>query len=688
MRCCILLIPTLATFFAATSFGANFVPKQLRLSAPGTLYCRQDGSELKIPVTVNGTPATVILALFTKDRGKTVERLQGGYLGWHYVDLIDTCIYVSAPCIFGTGQNTVVWNGRNKNGRIPPNRDYTYYLWGYDHTSPGLIATRYIEPRRFARAHIRTRDVGGRPLANPVIADGVPDTGVSTTPVRVVRNKWRLGNDPEDRTLIETTTYSSSGDAPRLTFKPDDWRRFFTITRKPGAFVLGKWEWVPNGTAFLLTDWGNNGEVAYPTNVPDTEPPLGGPVSDEANLLFFPYLWPRGDSSIPSMKTGIACVDVNDGSLVRKLDFTGWWSGPPDALYTLHNLEFRDSFIFANSPRSCLAQMIDPYAQDDTRLARWANGFGDAIGDKIQTSGSQTWACFGSQQPPSPTSLSPDANRFSLFPATGLDAASFGAFTPDGTGIGYFTIPGMENGKVQALRIIDSGSAFDGIFFGGSDSAGDSAGIRYIACDSVKGMIAEAGDSFGVLRVLEPYEYDVWITGSVRFITWDGTIITFLRIEFSSDDGGTWSTIVDGVEAAKGYYRWTVPDVQSDRCRIRLINSENAADTWQPISGLFSITGPSGVSEEKETPRVFTMANYPNPFNPSTTITFTLPRDGQVFLNVNNVTGRKVSELVQGFYPAGKHAVTWNAKECASGVYFCTLRAGERVETRKMLLVR
>ncbi|MHB9028759.1 MAG: T9SS type A sorting domain-containing protein [Candidatus Latescibacterota bacterium] len=686
MRYRFLFVHTLILFAVASAFGANFAPTQLRLSAPSILSYRQDGSEGRFPVTVIGTPATVTFAIFTKGRGATVERLHGGYLGWHYVDRIDTCIYISAPYIFGTGQNTVIWNGRNENGRIVPNRDYTYYLWGYDHTSPGVIATHYIEPRRFARACIMIKDFDGRPIVNPIIFDGVPNTGVSTEPARVVRNKWVIGSDPEDRALIETTAYFSSGEAPRLTFHPDDRKYFFTESRKPGALVLRKWEWVPNGNSFLRTDWGLNGEAAYPTEVTVSEPPFCGPVSDGANLLFFPYLWPRGDSGIPSMSTGIAGVDVRDGSLVRKLNLSAWWSGPPDALYTQDNLEFRDGFLFANSPRSCLAQMIDPYTQDDTSLVRWANGFGDGIGDKSQRSDSPTWACFGSQQPPSPTSLSPDANLFSVFPATGLDAASFGVFTPDGTGVGYFTIPGMENGPVQALHVINYDSAFDGIYFGGVNAGGDSAGIRYTAFDSVKGLIAQAGDSFGNVGLLDPYEDDLWPAGSVRFIAWDGDSFQFLNIEFSADGGATWTTIAERVEVTKGYYRWTVPEIHSYRCRIRISDSNNIG--YSQTSGFFTITGPTTISEEEESPRAFTVANYPNPFNPSTTISLTLPRAGQVSLAVYDVTGRKVAELARKFYPAGRHSVTWNATDCASGVYFCTLRVGEMVETRKMLLVR
>ena len=82
------------------------------------------------------------------------------------------------------------------------------------------------------------------------------------------------------------------------------------------------------------------------------------------------------------------------------------------------------------------------------------------------------------------------------------------------------------------------------------------------------------------------------------------------------------------------------------------------------------------------------LANVPNPFNPSTAISFTLPQSGLVSLTVYDITGRKVTELVRGFQSAGRHTVVWNAEGCASGVYFCALKAVKAVETKKMLLMR
>ncbi|MBM2840866.1 MAG: hypothetical protein HW412_1394, partial [Bacteroidetes bacterium] len=80
--------------------------------------------------------------------------------------------------------------------------------------------------------------------------------------------------------------------------------------------------------------------------------------------------------------------------------------------------------------------------------------------------------------------------------------------------------------------------------------------------------------------------------------------------------------------------------------------------------------------------------NYPNPFNPSTQITFEIPIMTHVELTVFDVLGRKVATLVDETKRPGKYTVAWNATDQASGVYFMTLKAAGRAETKRMLLMK
>ncbi|HIB14258.1 MAG TPA: T9SS type A sorting domain-containing protein, partial [Candidatus Marinimicrobia bacterium] len=79
---------------------------------------------------------------------------------------------------------------------------------------------------------------------------------------------------------------------------------------------------------------------------------------------------------------------------------------------------------------------------------------------------------------------------------------------------------------------------------------------------------------------------------------------------------------------------------------------------------------------------------YPNPFNPTTTLSFALPIDSEVSLSIYNLQGREVVSLVNGNMDAGYHSVVWNADRFGSGVYFVKMVAGEFVNTQKLMLVK
>jgi len=80
--------------------------------------------------------------------------------------------------------------------------------------------------------------------------------------------------------------------------------------------------------------------------------------------------------------------------------------------------------------------------------------------------------------------------------------------------------------------------------------------------------------------------------------------------------------------------------------------------------------------------------NFPNPFNPSTTIRFSLPQREHVTLQVFDVNGREVATLVDGSLEAGKHAVTFAPTHSTSGLYFYKMTAGKFSQTHKAILVK
>ena len=85
--------------------------------------------------------------------------------------------------------------------------------------------------------------------------------------------------------------------------------------------------------------------------------------------------------------------------------------------------------------------------------------------------------------------------------------------------------------------------------------------------------------------------------------------------------------------------------------------------------------------------------NAPNPFNPSTTIAFDLPKFANIQLRILNILGQAVRRLVDETRSAGRHTVRWNGnndrgRAVASGIYFYQLQVESFVQTRKMILLR
>ena len=79
---------------------------------------------------------------------------------------------------------------------------------------------------------------------------------------------------------------------------------------------------------------------------------------------------------------------------------------------------------------------------------------------------------------------------------------------------------------------------------------------------------------------------------------------------------------------------------------------------------------------------------YPNPFNPSTEVSFSLPMDGHVQLAAYDVRGKEVDIIFEGAQSTGQHSYTWNASNLPSGVYYIRLQAGELVTSQKALLIK
>jgi hypothetical protein len=108
-------------------------------------------------------------------------------------------------------------------------------------------------------------------------------------------------------------------------------------------------------------------------------------------------------------------------------------------------------------------------------------------------------------------------------------------------------------------------------------------------------------------------------------------------------------------------------------------------------TGKANPTIPVGVKDDgvSDVPSAFSLRpNYPNPFNPSTTIEYTLPREAHTTVRVNDLLGRVVATLVEGPQTAGLHRVRFDADRLPSGVYIVSVAAGTDRALQKMLLLK
>jgi len=99
------------------------------------------------------------------------------------------------------------------------------------------------------------------------------------------------------------------------------------------------------------------------------------------------------------------------------------------------------------------------------------------------------------------------------------------------------------------------------------------------------------------------------------------------------------------------------------------------------------------IVKDKVKPLLVVKGNYPNPFNPSTTIEFNLFQGSQVSIDIYNIKGQKVRNLARDYFEHGKNFVVWNGENddlqpVGSGIYFYRIKAGEQINTAKMLLLK
>jgi hypothetical protein len=135
----------------------------------------------------------------------------------------------------------------------------------------------------------------------------------------------------------------------------------------------------------------------------------------------------------------------------------------------------------------------------------------------------------------------------------------------------------------------------------------------------------------------------------------------------------------------------------ADYYDLRYNNSAllHAGSDGLPLGDLNWFPEITGIEDRYDTkPDVFTLKqNYPNPFNPNTWIKFNLNKPVHVELSIYNVLGQKIRTLMDKNMQAGSHSIHWNGldnreRALPSGLYFYRIKAGNKTDSRRMILIK
>ncbi len=189
------------------------------------------------------------------------------------------------------------------------------------------------------------------------------------------------------------------------------------------------------------------------------------------------------------------------------------------------------------------------------------------------------------------------------------------------------------------------------------------------------------------------------LTGYHQFSPVSGDQLTILAV-MERSGSGIGAGAITITTAASSYSQFTVPIVYSsgqtpDTCIIQISISGPSGGGSAHLNSFMLIDDlafGTVTPVEENTPALpvqFALQqNFPNPFNPSTTIEFFLPRAGFTSLKIYNSLGSVVATLVDGTLSPGTHSIQWNAAEVPTGVYYYRLQSSGFVQTRKLVLLK
>jgi serine protease len=265
----------------------------------------------------------------------------------------------------------------------------------------------------------------------------------------------------------------------------------------------------------------------------------------------------------------------------------------------------------------------------------------------------------------------------------------------------------IENAVANGINVVETGGNGEGdsgtiTWYGDSGAIVVGAGGAYTGGTYVEGDLQKLSFStYGPRFDLQGWGEDVVTTGFGDLYNAEGA-----NYFYTSDFNGTSSAgpiVAGAVACCVGYWKANVSPTAPAPSQIRnLLKTTGTPQVTPPAGNIgprpdllaaFVALGATGIGGEA-TPRsnIVLEQNYPNPLNPETSITYSIPAAGDVALTVYDIRGRLVKRLVEDRQDGGEHTVTWNGRDergarVASGMYLIRLEAaGEKRVVKAVLL--
>ncbi|MEZ4388129.1 MAG: S8 family serine peptidase [Candidatus Krumholzibacteriia bacterium] len=473
-----------------------------------------------------------------------------------------------------------------------------------------------------------------------------------------------------------------------------------------------------SGSRHLLMDDSVNGSL-YATNTADLHLNLAG--QSQVDLEF----WWKDFGDETHTQDGVSFSNNGGSSFVRVQALAGgsysdntWRSFQldVDALAAANGLSLTSTFVVRFEQYDNYSIATDGFAFDDISVTASSGVAPTAAFTASVTSGDAPLAVqFTDQSTDAPTAWSwnfgdggtaTSQNPSHTYTAAGTYTVSLTASNAFGSDVetktSYITVTQPAGGQWETITYDDFESGWGSYTDGGGDCALYTGGTYAYQGSAA----ADIQDNSGVAS-------SFYHTSSYNLTGYTELEVDFyfyaVSMEVNEDfwlqvyNGSSWVTVASWARGTSfnnnTFYHVTVPltpaqvnFASNGKLRFLCDASGNADDVYIDQITFSGLTAAKSLGDDRRTPDLpsdFALAqNHPNPFNPMTTISFALPTESRVRLQIFDVRGRLVQMLADGTMPAGRHEVQWDARRAASGVYFYRLDANGFSETRKMSLLK